>query len=681
MASAAAKTMLIIDSDVRGAMKGFAAVSRNLSAMRREAELAAAVFGAAKLFGGLARLAKASADDEASMGRLAQAVRNTGKVVDGELTASLEQWLEVQQRATAFSDDELRNSLSILVTEMGDLDKAQRRMTLAADFARAHQVDLATASRMLGSINGENIEQLAKYVPAIREATTGMSQSAAAELLAQRAGIDYAKALGLVTSGGDKAEGVLKKYGIALGETIDEAKAFAILEKSVGGQAGTFAKSTAGELELLQHGWRDVGKEVGGLFLPMFSRASSFALKSVRALRHALKLFTATSAGPNMTSTRKLWKAAFGVEMPEAMGKVIESFTSIGTRINAFVDQVGSAKDAETLMGAVSSLAKGLREDLGAALERVGELFDKLGPAGAIAKVALIGFGTTLPLGPTLELISAISNVVGGFSTFGILLTRLPVWVSVGAGALTLLVIAAMQVKETVDLVRNNWETFVYALREGKLDNIFVFGYFFRVAKDMLKAFDQLGGGWAGFLNALKTAAFEIPIIGGFIRGLNDVWSKLMEIWSLAGKVLGGGGPTPAQQFIDAVGGGRAQLSAVPVGGEFMGTRGDGTAIYRLPDGRIVTSGTASLVGGGGGGVIEAARGFQGIVRGPQMFLAGEGATPEAVSITPLRGGRPSGQGPSVSVTIQGPILGSAADFVDYLERELGRRMRLYAAA
>lgn len=91
-------------------------------------------------------------------------------------------------------------------------------------------------------------------------------------------------------------------------------------------------------------------------------------------------------------------------------------------------------------------------------------------------------------------------------------------------------------------------------------------------------------------------------------------------------------------------------------------------SIDRLRDKTVTV--TVNRVGGGGGGnVFAAAHGFDGMVRGPTMFLAGE-AGPEHVQITPAAarsGGRGGSSAPTVNVYVQGSIIA---------ERDLDKRIR-----
>lgn len=83
---------------------------------------------------GLAAATKAAMDDERSQRALAEQIRNTTKATDAEIE-SVEDFINVQARATGVADDELRPAFAKLVTATGDLGRAQELLAVAQDTA------------------------------------------------------------------------------------------------------------------------------------------------------------------------------------------------------------------------------------------------------------------------------------------------------------------------------------------------------------------------------------------------------------------------------------------------------------------------------------------------------------------------------------------------------------------
>lgn len=109
----------------------------------------------------LSNMAQSAADDAASMGRLEQAITNAGGAF-APYAARVDEAIK-QGQALAFTDDDVRNALSLLTAETGDVDEAFRRLTLAQDLARGTGMDLGTASKLLGKVTDENVRVLARY--------------------------------------------------------------------------------------------------------------------------------------------------------------------------------------------------------------------------------------------------------------------------------------------------------------------------------------------------------------------------------------------------------------------------------------------------------------------------------------------------------------------------------------
>jgi hypothetical protein len=91
------------------------------------AALGAAAFQAGQQLLGFARMA---ADDEKAQKQLALSIRASTKATDAQI-ASVEDYIDVTQRAVGVADDELRPAYARIIRSTRDFDKAQRLLNLA----------------------------------------------------------------------------------------------------------------------------------------------------------------------------------------------------------------------------------------------------------------------------------------------------------------------------------------------------------------------------------------------------------------------------------------------------------------------------------------------------------------------------------------------------------------------
>ena len=171
--------------------------------------------------------AKAAAEDAASQARLVKAVENTGIAYDemGDFVANA---IQAGQKL-AFTDDQTRDSLSILTAQTGDVEEAMKRYALAQDLARGANIDVVTASKLLGKVTDENVN-------------------------------------------------VLARYGIAAHEGMTETELFGEVQKKFGGQAETFAKSVPGMLARFNDFVGELKEQLGYVLLPIMITVASFVV-------------------------------------------------------------------------------------------------------------------------------------------------------------------------------------------------------------------------------------------------------------------------------------------------------------------------------------------------------------------------------------------------------------------
>jgi len=97
------------------------------------AALGAAAYQAGQQLVGFARMA---AEDEKGQKQLAASIRASTKATDAQI-ASVEDYIDVTQRAVGVADDELRPAYARIIRSTRDFDKAQRLLNLALNVSAA----------------------------------------------------------------------------------------------------------------------------------------------------------------------------------------------------------------------------------------------------------------------------------------------------------------------------------------------------------------------------------------------------------------------------------------------------------------------------------------------------------------------------------------------------------------
>lgn len=177
--------------------------------------------------GYLMNAAKAAADDEAATLRLNQTLSNLADVSGSgnEGLAQMQEGMEGLIKSgqdLAFSDDEVRDGMQFLIGATGDFEESSKRLAAAQDLARGANIPLSQATKMLGKLNGENVE-------------------------------------------------VFKKLGITLGENATEADALAAVQQRFGNQADAYAQSTAGQFAQAQLRMGELQETIGMAILPIMT--------------------------------------------------------------------------------------------------------------------------------------------------------------------------------------------------------------------------------------------------------------------------------------------------------------------------------------------------------------------------------------------------------------------------
>jgi LysM repeat protein len=177
--------------------------------------------------------------DQKAQTLLATTLRNTTKATDAQI-AGVEKYVDVLQRASGVADDQLRPSLSRLLTTTGDVSKAQELQKLALDVSAGSGKDLGSVTDALAKAYQGNFT-------------------------------------------------ALKRLGVPIDENIIKTKDYNGLVKTLSdtfkGQADAAANTYQGRLDRLAIAFNEIKETVGNAFLPIITNAMRFLIdKAVPAI-------------------------------------------------------------------------------------------------------------------------------------------------------------------------------------------------------------------------------------------------------------------------------------------------------------------------------------------------------------------------------------------------------------
>lgn len=261
-----------------------------------------------QLPGALLDMAQGAAADEQATMRLSQSITNLGGDFDS-IMGKVNDAIGAGQKL-AFSDDDVRDSFQFLAAATGDADEALRRQKAAMDLARGANIPLATATKMLGKLNEENIE-------------------------------------------------VFKKLGITLGDNATEASALAAVQAKFGGQAEAFANSTAGQFEQAKIAMAEIQESIGSALLPVLAKVGGVLAENLPAIQEWVGAFAggvANIVGPALESLAPLVQDVFG-RIVEFATPIMAILPDIGTAISqAFQFFTTGSGDIEVFRGVLNRL-------------------------------------------------------------------------------------------------------------------------------------------------------------------------------------------------------------------------------------------------------------------------------------------------------------------------------------
>lgn len=256
--------------------------------------------GLTKLPGLLTGMVKSAVDDEASAKRLQQAIGNAGGTWD-QYHDKIEGVIKTGQRL-AFSDDQTRDSLSLLVAQTDDVDEAMRRYAIAQDLARGANIDVVTASRLLGKVTDENVN-------------------------------------------------VLARYGIKVEKGAKETELFAAIQAKFGGQAKNYADSAAGKFAQLTDRISEAQEAIGYALLPLVIQLGDVIATDVLPVIEDL----AEQVGPTLTQATATFNEQLVPLVNEYLPQLVAQFNNVVAAIAPFAQTFLDTLDVDkmTAIGAV----------------------------------------------------------------------------------------------------------------------------------------------------------------------------------------------------------------------------------------------------------------------------------------------------------------------------------------
>jgi hypothetical protein len=194
---------------------------------------------------------KAAVADEAAARKLAQTLSNLG---EAHRTAGVEDFIYDLQMATGVVDDEMRPAFERLVRSTGDVDEAQRALSIALDISAGRGKSLELVANSLGKAYDGNANALGRMGLGIDSAilktgNMGVITNELSRLFA-----------GQASQAANTWEGRIKRVGVALDE-LQESFGTGFLSGL--GDSGDSADDLVASIEALAPAFQALGKEIG----------------------------------------------------------------------------------------------------------------------------------------------------------------------------------------------------------------------------------------------------------------------------------------------------------------------------------------------------------------------------------------------------------------------------------
>lgn len=169
---------------------------------------------------------QAAMQEQQEMTTLASTLQRVTGASQATIDAN-EKFLASMQRATIYSDSDMRPALASLVTASGDLERSQQDLQLAMDIATATGIPLVQVADSLGKAYNDNFKSLKALSPAIAD-------------------------------------------NIKQGQSMDQI--FQELTNTFGGATAAATDTAAGKMKQLQNQMQDLQESIGMTLLPVVER-------------------------------------------------------------------------------------------------------------------------------------------------------------------------------------------------------------------------------------------------------------------------------------------------------------------------------------------------------------------------------------------------------------------------
>ncbi len=187
----------------------------------------------------LKKCTDAAATEQVGIMRLAAAVKASGGDWNSA-SGAIEKYLATERRRVALDDGEGRDSLARLTTDTGSYLSAMRLLPLVVDLARSKNLDMASASEIVGKVAQGNVS-------------------------------------------------ILTRYGIKLREGTSAVEALTEMEKRFAGQGEAFANTLEGQRQILGITITEIKEGIGNMFLPLATKATAFIADLLQPIEEGIR--------------------------------------------------------------------------------------------------------------------------------------------------------------------------------------------------------------------------------------------------------------------------------------------------------------------------------------------------------------------------------------------------------
>lgn len=190
------------------------ALDKHKSTIKEISRVFAIASGA--MAGALAYTISEAANAERVDARLSQSLLNVG-ISSSKTAANLSDLASQIEKTSAFGDEELKTTMATLINMTGDYNVALNHTQTVADVARAAQIDLNTAARLVGQAYLGNTGALTRYGIVIDKGKTGMEALAILHERFAGAAFKFSKTFtGQMDSLKNSIGNIAEKIGLAL---------------------------------------------------------------------------------------------------------------------------------------------------------------------------------------------------------------------------------------------------------------------------------------------------------------------------------------------------------------------------------------------------------------------------------------------------------------------------------